>query len=142
MKKQNVFASFMFVAALGAIAFASGPSGALFFQHPSLYPAVQVIAEGGTINADACGGLKRISSTAARTTSTSYTIGTLSANARKAGCRMEIVNDSTFVITLDDNSSFVTPHNANVVLGTKHSASVLGMGSYWLVLGTQNSVAH
>ena len=138
--KRSIFASAMFLTMFASIVFASGPGGRFPFQHPSLFPAAQTIAASGTVDADACGGLKRITATADRTTSTSYTIDTL--NSPRAGCVMDIVNTSTNTITLDDNSSFVTPNNANIALGTKHSLRVASIGSYWVVIATANSSAH
>jgi len=141
--KRIILTAGLFVLGLVGVVAASGPGGRQWYQHPSVFPAAQVIGAADTIQADACGGVKRITATAARTTSTSYTIGTLNSNAGKEGCVMDIVNSGTFVITLDDNASFVTFGNANVVLGTKHSMRVVGMGSYWLQIGTaQNNVAH
>lgn len=141
MKKSSILAAFTLVAALVTGVVASGPGGAFPFQHPSLFPATQVIGAAGTIVADACGGVKRISATAARTTSTSYTIDTV--NSPKAGCVMDVVNVGTMVITLDDNASFVTFGGADIPLGTKHSMRVASMGSYWVQIGTaQNATAH
>jgi hypothetical protein len=139
--KRAILTSFTLIAALSTAVIAGGPGGLFPFQHPSVFPATQVIGSGGTIAADACGGIKRISATSAVTTSLAYTIDTV--NSPKAGCKMDILNAGTLVITLDNNASFVTPLNADIVLGTKHSVSVASNGSYWVVLGTaQNLVAH
>lgn len=141
--KRTIFTAGLFILAIAGVSVASNPSGLNWFQHPSKFPAAQTIASAGTINADACGGVKRITAASAVTTSTAYTIGTLGNNANKAGCVMDIINSGTMVITLDDNASFVTFNNANIALGTKHSMRVVGMGSYWAQIGTaQNNAAH
>lgn len=124
--------------AMAAVAQAGGPDAAFPFQHPSLLPAIQTIGAGGTVAADACGGLKRISATAARTTDTTNTFSAPS--ARNLGCRMVVFNAGTFVITLDANANFATPASANVVLGTKDAVTVLSLGSYWAVIGTSDNL--
>lgn len=146
--KKNILAAGLVALAFVGVATAGAPGNNSWFQHPSLFPETQVLGAGDTINADACGGVKRITATAARTTSTSYTIGTLGNNAGKEGCVMDIINvpsanGQSYVITLDDNASFATFGNADIVIGTRHSLRVIGMGSHWVQLGTaQNNKAH
>lgn len=141
--KKNILAGAMMALAFVTLATAGDKGGQKPYQHPSVFPAAQTIGSSGTIEADACGGVKRITAAGAVTTSTAYTIGTLNANAGKEGCVMDLVNSDTMVITLDDNASFVTFGNADIALGTKHSMRVVGMGSYWLQIGTaQNNKAH
>lgn len=67
-------------------------------------PANQDIAAGGTITADACGGVKSVSATGSQTTSLTDTITAPAAG--NDGCCMDIVNvDTVDTITLDLNAN-------------------------------------
>lgn len=94
-------------------------------------PAAQVIAAGGTIAADACGGLKRISAASDVTTDTTNTIAAPSAS--NAGCAMMIVNMSaTQTIYLDSNTAFPLTNVASAALGPNGSIEVVSDGTFWL----------
>ncbi|HMN67116.1 MAG TPA: discoidin domain-containing protein [Bdellovibrionales bacterium] len=95
--------------------------------------ATQTIGAGGTITANACGGIKRITATAARTTSTSNTF-TAPAGAN-AGCCMDVINVGSFNITLDNNSNFYSAGAANVVLGARDTVRVCSDGTAWTQIG-------
>lgn len=67
-------------------------------------PTAQTIGSGGTIAADACGGIKRISSAGAVVTSTSNTF--TAPGTSNTGCVMEVVNSGANQIDLDLNGNF------------------------------------
>lgn len=98
-------------------------------------PATQVIGAGGTITADACGGIKNISSAAAVTTDTTNTF-TAPAAANK-GCIMVVCNvNAADAITLDDNAlsnlagiAGATP--GDTVLGALDCVQVGSTGTVW-----------
>lgn len=70
-------------------------------------PSAQAIGATGTITADACGGIKRITSVGNVTTDTTNTF--TAPGAANAGCLMRVCNvDSADTITLDDNALFLT----------------------------------
>lgn len=102
-------------------------------------PTTQVIGAGGTITADACGGMKLLSSAAAVTTDTTNTI-TAPAAANK-GCVMYLVNtNASDAITLDDNALFegsgvagATP--GDTAIGASDVCAVGSDGSVWRQLG-------
>lgn len=98
-------------------------------------PPTETIAAGGTITADACGGIKRITATAARTTDTTNTFAAPA--AANAGCAMDVVNISTDAITLDANLLFNGAGAANVVLGSSDTVRVIstGAGGAWFQIG-------
>ncbi len=98
------------------------------------YPAVQVIGAGGTVAADACGGIKRISATAARTTDTTNTFAAPS-GVLPIPCVMDVYNDSAFAITLDNNAKFMSAGAADVVLGSSDTVRVFTNGTVWVQLG-------
>lgn len=99
-------------------------------QQFSIVPATQVIGAGGTIAADACGGLKRISATADRTTDTTNTFTAPAAG--NVGCKMLVVNvDSVDTIYLDANTAFPVTTAASIALGPKGSITVVSDGTYW-----------
>jgi hypothetical protein len=99
------------------------------------FPSVQVVGAAGTILADACGGVKRLSATAARTTSTTDTFA--AAAADNAGCAMDVINVSTNAITLDYNINFNSAGAADVVLGSSDTVRVFstGAGGAWFQAG-------
>lgn len=98
-------------------------------------PAVETIGAAGTITADACGTIKRITATAARTTSTTDTV--TAPAAANAGCLMDILNVSTNTITLDYNVLFNSAGAADVVLGSSDTVRVgsTGAGGAWFQIG-------
>lgn len=67
-------------------------------------PSAQTIGAGGTISADACGGVKRISSSGSVVTSTSNTF--TAPGTSNTGCVMEVVNSGANQIDLDINGNF------------------------------------
>lgn len=77
-------------------------------------PTSQTIAGGDTVTADACGGVKRISSAGAVTTSTTNTFTAPAAS--NAGCVMSVCNVGANNITLDNNANFKSPGGADVVM--------------------------
>jgi len=99
-------------------------------QQFSAAPATQVIGAASTIAADACGGLKRISATADRTTDTTATFTAPAAG--NAGCCMLVVNvDTVDTIYLDSNTAFPLTNVASAALGPKGSINVCSDGTYW-----------
>lgn len=97
-------------------------------------PAAQTIAEGGTIAADACGGLKRITSAAPVTTAVDNTLTAPAAS--NLGCCMDIVNlNAADSITLDVNANTILAGGANVVLGSGDTVRVCSNGSAWYQIG-------
>jgi len=104
-----------------------------WFAASQLYPAIQTIGAGGTIAADACGGLKRITSTADRTTSTtnSFTAPATKSDTGNAGCTMDVVNVGDYAITIDYNALFNGAGAANVVLGSSDTVRVASDGAMW-----------
>ena len=94
-------------------------------------PATQVIGAAGTIAADACGGLKRVSSAAAVTTNTTNTF--TAPAAANTGCVMFLYNvNAADAITLDSNALFESTDGADVVLDAKGRIAVVSDGSVWV----------
>ena len=94
-------------------------------------PATQVIAATNTIAADACGGVKRISSASAVTTNTTNTF-TAPATSN-AGCVLILYNvNAADAITLDNNALFQSKDGADVVLVAKGRIIVVSDGSVWI----------
>lgn len=94
-------------------------------------PATQTIAAGGTINADACGGLKKISSAGAVTTDTTNTFtapATLNNN-----CSMQVLNVGANNITLDNNANFVSLGGVDILLKPNQAVTVnsTGLSGAW-----------
>lgn len=88
----------------------------------TVLPGTQTLSAGGTVTADACGGVKRLTSVSAVTTNLLTTITT--ASAANAGCRMTVCNlGVTHPITLDANDTYVTRDGLNTVLRPLGSAS-------------------
>lgn len=101
-------------------------------------PATETVAAGETIEADACGGLKKITAASAVTTDTSNTFRSTSTLA--AGdfpCYMDVVNVGPAVITLDFNvDTFHSAGGANVVLGSSDTVRVVAMSGFgWTQVG-------
>jgi len=95
----------------------------------SVVPSTETIAGAATITANACGGLKRITSTGDVTTGTTNTITAPSSS--NAGCRMLIVNVGSGTIYLDSNSLFGVTSAASLPIGPKGSVSVWSDGTVW-----------
>ena len=99
-------------------------------QQFSATPATQVIGTAGTITADACGGLKRISAVGDKTTDTTATFTAPAAG--NAGCCMLVVNvDTVDTIYLDSNTAFPLTGAASAALGPKGSINVCSDGTTW-----------
>jgi len=97
-------------------------------------PAQQSVASGGTITADACGGIKRITAAGAYTTDTTNTI--TAPTSALAGCAMDIVYLGTDTLTLDANTLFKTNYGANIALTQYDTIRVSNDGSTWYQIGT------
>jgi hypothetical protein len=96
-------------------------------------PAVQTIASGNTITANACGTVKMIHASGAVTTDTTNTF--TAPTAAMSGCCMTVISDGA-AITLDANANFKTIGGADVVLGQYDSIMVCSftttVGPYWI----------
>ena len=77
-------------------------------------PSAETIADTATITANACGGIKRISSAGTVTTNTTNTFTAPAAG--NAGCVMSVYNSGAQTINLDANANFLTLAGANVAL--------------------------
>lgn len=94
-------------------------------------PAAQTIAAGGIVAADACGGLKRITSASPVTTDTTDAIAAPAAG--NTGCCMDISYSGSHTVTLDNNA-----HNDfgyDLVLGNGGSVRVCSDGTTWQSIG-------
>ena len=100
-------------------------------------PAAQTIASGGTIAADACGGLKLITAAGAVTTSTTNTI--TAPAAANAGCVMVIVNSGANTITLDVNTNIKLQGGADVALLANSAITVVSDGTFWRQVTAQQT---
>jgi hypothetical protein len=99
-------------------------------------PAIQTIAAGGTIAADACGGYKRITAAGAVTTSTTNTF-TAPDVAQVGACHMLVCNvGTTNSITLDTNILFKSISAADIVLTADDCTSVVSDGTIWRSTGS------
>jgi hypothetical protein len=98
------------------------------------FPSVQTIAATNTITADSCGGLKRITSSGAVTTSTTNTF--TSPATGNQSCIMFVCNTGSNNITLDNNSNFKSAGGADVVMTADDCVSVgsTGNGGVWYQL--------
>jgi len=98
-------------------------------------PVAQTIGSGGTIAADACGGVKRITAIGTYTTDTTDSF-TAPAAANK-DCYMNVINVSTNTITIDDNAHFFAT-GANIALGAGDTVRVVSSGAAgaWYQIGT------
>jgi hypothetical protein len=99
-------------------------------QNYMVVPATETISAAGTITANACGGLKRITSSGDVTTGTTNTF-TAPASTNK-GCKMLVVNVGSGTIYLDSNALFSVTTAASIPLGPKGSVNVVSDGSVWL----------
>lgn len=92
-------------------------------------PTAETLANGFTVTADACGGLKRVTSTAG---ATSDTTNTFTAPATAGSCRMWVVNSGTTDVILDNNANFPLPGSvAGLTLAGGGSIQVYSDGTYW-----------
>lgn len=97
-------------------------------------PATQVVAAGDSIVANACGGVKQISSAGVVSSSTTFPF--TAAAAANAGCDMSIVNVGASTITVKAAAlQFFPLNNADVVLGSSSTLTVISNGSFWFQTG-------
>lgn len=105
----------------------------------AVVPDSETIASGGTITANACGGIKRIDSGSAVTTDTTNTFTAPAEENR--GCVMYVCNtNASDAITLDDNanaelSGIAGGTPGNTALGAADCVTVGSDGSVWRQLG-------
>lgn len=95
-------------------------------------PTAQTIGAGGTITADACGGIKKISSAGSVTTDTTNTF--TAPAAANTGCVMHLVNSGSNNIVLDNNALFVSAGGADVTVTANDTLLVGSDGSKWYQL--------
>lgn len=128
----NVSGASTLTGALGATTITASTS----FRGP--IPTVQTVGEGGTVSADACGGVKTITTNGAYTTDTTNSI--TAPAAAYAGCAMDIVYVGTEGngLTLDANNNFKTYNGANVRLGQYDVIRIFctGAAGTWYQVGT------
>lgn len=98
-------------------------------QSYSIVPSTETIAAAATITANACGGLKRITSADDVTTGTTNTFTAPSSS--NTGCRMLVVNVGTKTIYLDANTLFPVTSAASLPIGPNGSVEVWSDGTYW-----------
>ena len=101
-------------------------------------PATQVLVNGDTVVANACGTLKRVSTNDG--TVTTDTTNTFTApSATNAGCCMDIVNidTATTSLSLDRNANFKSDNSAGaaIVLGPHDTVRVCSTGAFWYQVG-------
>ena len=89
-------------------------------------PAAETIAAGATITANACGGIKAITSSGVVTTNTTNTF-----TASVSGCVMDVCNTGANNITLDQNALFTTAGGVDLTLGADDCVRVGSDGSKW-----------
>ena len=112
----------------GAITATGGVTGSVTGTQLGPVPTTQVIGAAGTIAADACGGVKRVSSAAAVTTSTTNTF--TAPAAANAGCVLNVCNENASdAITLDNNALFQSAAAGDVVLGALDCVQVASSGA-------------
>lgn len=98
-------------------------------------PAPQTVAAAFQINADACGGIKQITSAGVVTSSTTTPLP--AAAAANSGCMMDIVNVGPASITVKlVAGSYNWNGAADVVLGSSDTFTVGSNGSQWFEFGT------
>jgi hypothetical protein len=102
-------------------------AGKVNAQVLSIAPAAEAITAAATITANACGGLKLLSSAGDVTTNTTDTF-TAPATANK-GCYMSVCNTAAHTITLDNNAHFTSAAGADVALAQNECISVISDGS-------------
>jgi len=82
----------------------------------------QPVNSGTTITADACGGVKQLTSTGAVTTNTTNTFDAPA--VFNNGCAMRVCNVGANAITLDANNNFLTSDGNDVVLAALTASAV------------------
>ena len=94
-------------------------------------PATQTVAAGFTVTADACGGLKRITSASDVTSDTTDTF--TAPAAANTGCRMLIKNVGVHQTLLDFNTKFPVGAGAaaSLLLDKGGAVSVVSDGTSW-----------
>jgi hypothetical protein len=97
-------------------------------------PVVQTIATGDTVQADACGGLKRLTSAGAVSTSLTNTF--TAPGTSNMGCRLQVCNVGTNNITLDNNPNFKSIGGADIVLTADDCTVVESDGIVWRSIGS------
>lgn len=92
-------------------------------------PAAQTIGAGGTIAADACGTVKKISSAGSVTTDTTNTF--TAPGASNTGCVMFLVNSGANNVILDNNALFVSAGGADITVTANDALTVVSDGVKW-----------
>lgn len=121
-------------ATTGTITTLSGTTGSIasltastLFRGP--VPTAQTIGAGGTIAADACGGIKQITSASDVTTDTT---NTFTAPSTAGTCDMLILNVGVHQVLLDANTLFPLPGGiASLRLDSGGSVRVWSNGTTW-----------
>jgi hypothetical protein len=90
---------------------------------------VETIADGATITANVCGGVKMISSAGAVTTNTTNTF--TAPSAATAGCWFILFNVGSNNIVLDTNANFATIGAANITMTPNDVVFIAGTASVW-----------
>lgn len=103
-----------------------------FFYPPM--PAVETVAAAATITANACGGVKKITSVGPQTTNTTNTF-TSTTSLSNLPCVMDLINVSTVSITLDHNLRFQGLASADVVMTASDTLRVAGTDLGWISIG-------
>lgn len=97
--------------------------------------AAQTIAAGNTVTADACGGLKILTSAGAVTTDTTNTFTAPSPALQGCCMDVKVIAGAGGAITLDANANFESSGAADVVLGAKDTVRVCCDGVVWSQIG-------
>lgn len=92
----------------------------------------QVIASGGIITADACGGLKRVSAAGAVSTDATNAITTPATS--NYGCHLDVCNVGANTITVKHSTNTKTSTGADLALAANGCVSFVSTGSagFWL----------
>jgi len=90
-------------------------------------PASETVAAAATITANGCSTIKQVTSTAARSTSTTDAF----TNSTAAGCCMHVFNTGTFTITIKHSANFKTSAGADVSLTAGSFVPVCSSGTIW-----------
>jgi len=99
-------------------------------------PAAQTISAGNTVTANACGGMKLITSAGVVTTDTTNTFTAPLAAGIQANksCIMFVCNSGSNNITLDNNANFKSAAAGDITLGADDCVLVGSTGSVWYQL--------
>lgn len=99
-------------------------------HHADPLPTAEAITAAATITANACGGIKRITSATALSTGTTNTF--TAPAAANENCVMMVCNaNASDAITLDNNALFESSGGADVVLAGKECVAVGSDGAVW-----------